>query len=548
MYTDSGGPGSNYSINENSTTTLCAAAGGTISLTFSSFNTESGFDDLTVTGAASGNGIYDDIALPPVITSTVGGCINFVFVSVGSITRPGWAAEIEVSAPPATADITFCVDLTCEANQVGFAAQAIGFDFNGFNSGSTPLANTGNNIWCRTETLPVGEVRYNFFYAAAAGAGGPENLAGLNGEACTSTVNGEVKRSYTVVAGQNETVTYAWESCDEAAVCLTDIEFCVDFSCEADETGFAAQGLQASFNGYNSGGSPLMNTGDNIWCRTESLPAGDIRFGFFYASANGAFSEDLTDQEGCASSGGGGWKRDYTVVDGVSETLTYAFGSCDEASDCAEVLTEIEFCVDFECEADETGFAAQGLQASFNGYNSGGSPLTRVGTTTTWCRTELLPAGDIRFGFFYASANGAFSEDLSGEACATNGAGGFKRDYTVVEGTPATLTYAFGSCVPEADCGVPGASVEFCVDVTCLPDVQDVSIFGAFNSWCGACITYPMMMVTESIVERSSFLLVTRNTNSSSMVWKNNLIRVLHVQYLVVMISLPIVLLRWLMV
>ncbi|WP_367387936.1 CUB domain-containing protein [Lewinella sp. LCG006] len=485
-YTDSGGPGGNYSNNENSTTQICADAGATVTATFVSFALETCCDRLTVSGAATGNGTYT--TTPPAITSTVGGCINFNFTSDISITSSGWVANLttSVACAPPTADITFCVDLTCEANTPGFAAQAIAFDFNSFNSGPTPLTNTGDNIWCRTETLPVGEVRYNFFYAAAAGAGGPENLAGLNGSACTSTVAGEVKRSYTVVAGQNETVTYAWESCDATAACLTDIEFCVDLSCEADAPGFAAQGLQASFNGYNSGGSPLTNTGNNIWCRTESLPAGDIRFGFFYAAAAGAGGPENLAELPCATPGDGGWKRDYTVVEGVSETLTYAWESCEAESACG-ALTDITFCVDFTCEADIPGFAAQGLQANFNSFNSGGSPLTNTGNNI-WCRTESLPAGDIRFGFFYAAAAGAGGpENLVELPCATDGAGGWKRDYTVVAGMPETLTYAWESCVPEADCGIPGASVEFCVDASCLPDVQNVSIFGGFNGWCGSC-------------------------------------------------------------
>ncbi|MEL7426267.1 MAG: proprotein convertase P-domain-containing protein, partial [Bacteroidota bacterium] len=383
---------------------------------------------------------------------------------------------------PATTPITFCVDLTCQQDEVGFAAQAIAFDFNAFNSGPTPLTGSGNGLWCGTFDLEPGEVRYNFFYAAAAGAGGPEDLSGLNGAPCTSTVNGEVKRSYTVVEGVPETVTFAWESCDalveECPEEMTDITFCVDFSCEADEIGFAAQGLQASFNNYNSGGFGLTNTGDNIYCRTESLPAGDIRFSFFYASANGAFPEDLTDQP-CATDGDGGWQRDYTVVAGQPEELVFAYNSCDDVADCAEVLTDITFCVDFECEAEDVGFAAQGLAASFNGFNSGGSPLTNT-MGTTYCRTESLPAGDIRFSFFYASASGAFPEDLTDStACASVGAGGWQRDYTVVEGQTETLLFAYNSCEEVPDCGPDGAEVEFCVDVTCWPDpVETVNVFG----------------------------------------------------------------------
>ncbi len=104
--------------------------------------------------------------------------------------------------------------MTSVASVPGFAAQAIAFDFNSFNSGSTPLTNTGDNVFCGTFDLADGEVRFNFFYAGANGAGGGEDLTPLDGEPCVSSGAGGVKRTYTVVNGQSETVSLVWESCD----------------------------------------------------------------------------------------------------------------------------------------------------------------------------------------------------------------------------------------------------------------------------------------------------------------------------------------------
>jgi hypothetical protein len=123
----------------------------------------------------------------------------------------------------AQTDITFCVDMTSVAGSTDFSAQAIAFDFNSFNSGTTPLTTTGGNIFCGTFSLADGEVRYNFFYAAAAGAGGAENLTPLAGQACVNNGIDGVKRTYTVVGGTPETVSFIWESCEEALpVELTD--------------------------------------------------------------------------------------------------------------------------------------------------------------------------------------------------------------------------------------------------------------------------------------------------------------------------------------
>lgn len=57
-------------------------------------------------------------------------------------------------------------------------------------------------------------MRYNFFYASANGGGGPEDLSTLSGQACVNTVDNVVKRSYTVVDGVPETVSFVWETCD----------------------------------------------------------------------------------------------------------------------------------------------------------------------------------------------------------------------------------------------------------------------------------------------------------------------------------------------
>jgi regulation of enolase protein 1 (concanavalin A-like superfamily) len=128
----------------------------------------------------------------------------------------GFTSDVQISgaaAPPAT-NVTFCVDYTCVAQTPGFAAQQIYFE-GGPSNGYRNLTNMGNNIWCGTFAIPAGEVRFNFFFAGASGAGGPENLTGL---ACTSNGAGGLKRSFNV-SGTSQSVTYAWQSCAATASC-----------------------------------------------------------------------------------------------------------------------------------------------------------------------------------------------------------------------------------------------------------------------------------------------------------------------------------------
>lgn len=105
---DSGGSSSTYSINEYITTTFCSDNGGQITINFSSFSTENGYDFLyiydgpstasTYLGFASGTGTFS-------VTST-GTCLTFVFDSDYSNNGSGWVASISCSAPP----VSGCTD------------------------------------------------------------------------------------------------------------------------------------------------------------------------------------------------------------------------------------------------------------------------------------------------------------------------------------------------------------------------------------------------------------------------------------------------------
>ncbi len=94
---DSGGSGSNYANGENITTTFCSNAGDCISLNFSSFNIENGWDFLYIydgpTTTSTLIGTYTGTTSPGTIFSSTG-CITLRFTSDGSVTRPGWVAAI----------------------------------------------------------------------------------------------------------------------------------------------------------------------------------------------------------------------------------------------------------------------------------------------------------------------------------------------------------------------------------------------------------------------------------------------------------------------
>ena len=66
IYADTGGIAANYQSNENLSMELVAPAGETLTVEFTTFNTEANWDSLTVTGDTGGfDGTYDGTAIPP---------------------------------------------------------------------------------------------------------------------------------------------------------------------------------------------------------------------------------------------------------------------------------------------------------------------------------------------------------------------------------------------------------------------------------------------------------------------------------------------------
>ncbi|MCX6268186.1 MAG: PKD domain-containing protein, partial [Bacteroidetes bacterium] len=106
---DSGGPTGNYLNNENLTETFYpSTAGSLIRFTFTSFNTESGYDYLRIYNGINTSapliGTYNGTTSPGVVTaSNSAGALTFNFTSDVSGTPSGWEASIScysITVPP----------------------------------------------------------------------------------------------------------------------------------------------------------------------------------------------------------------------------------------------------------------------------------------------------------------------------------------------------------------------------------------------------------------------------------------------------------------
>jgi hypothetical protein len=95
-FTDMGGTLGNYRNGENYTFTIAPSGATSVTLTFSSFNTESGFDFLRIyDGPSTASpliGTYSGTTLPPAFTSS-GGALTIRFTSDNAQIRAGWVAN-----------------------------------------------------------------------------------------------------------------------------------------------------------------------------------------------------------------------------------------------------------------------------------------------------------------------------------------------------------------------------------------------------------------------------------------------------------------------
>ena len=100
VFTDTGGENGDYQNGENVQTTICPqpdSVGQCVLLNFLSFEIENGFDDLYIYDGQDTNapfiGEYTDTNSPGVVVAS-DSCLTIVFQSDGSVTDPGWVADI----------------------------------------------------------------------------------------------------------------------------------------------------------------------------------------------------------------------------------------------------------------------------------------------------------------------------------------------------------------------------------------------------------------------------------------------------------------------
>jgi len=147
--TDPGGPVANYTDNQNVTTTYCSSkVGDVVTLTFSAFDLENGWDFLYIYDGIDATapllGVYTGTNSPGVVTASISaanpsGCLTLRFTSDFIISAPGYIAKITCSTPLPTA-----------ANPPGICGDFV-YDPGGVSATyANNIGTAGNPIWTAT--------------------------------------------------------------------------------------------------------------------------------------------------------------------------------------------------------------------------------------------------------------------------------------------------------------------------------------------------------------------------------------------------------------
>lgn len=149
VFYDSGGASGNYSANSNQTTTTCPSTpGDMVSLVFSLFDLEYGYDvleffDGNSTASPSLGGYTGTGTLPVFTANNPSGCLTVVFSSDGSGQKAGWAAQVFCSPMPA-GDCVYALRLRDSAGN-GWGSSSVGVRING-GAYTNYTVTTSNNL------------------------------------------------------------------------------------------------------------------------------------------------------------------------------------------------------------------------------------------------------------------------------------------------------------------------------------------------------------------------------------------------------------------
>lgn len=352
-------------------------------------------------------------------------------------------------------EVTFRVDMSEQT--VSPLGVHIAGSFQGWDPGATEMTDTGNSIYAVTVSLPEGEyIEYKFVNG---------NAWGMDESVPPGCAVGGNR--YLTVPAQNATLeAVCFGSCTICNPGNVNITFQVDMSNETVSP--LGVHIAGSFQGWNPGGTPMTEIGNDVWAVTIELGIGAY---YEYKFVNGnAWGMDETVPPQCAS----GWNR-FITVPAVPTTLdAVCFGSCDPCGP-PPVPVEITFRVDMTNETVSPDGVHIG--GGFQGWNPGSTPMIYAGDNI-YTYTTILPSGTYQEYKFVNGTTWEQSENLPPECSNSN-----NRFITVPQSNTVLEIVCYGECDP---CGPPPVVVDvtFVVDLSEeIVSQQGVHLAGSFQGW-----------------------------------------------------------------
>lgn len=354
---DSGGASGDYSSSETSTITICSDNGAPVELSFTTFDTESGYDDLTIyDGPNTGSPtiiVADGTELLGQTIVSSSNCMTLTFSSDGSVTDPGFAADISCFAPcqnfdvdivntvPALTDVdSVWIDI-CQGTEVTFTA-----DGSFPNSGTGYTQNNANTEFSWNITNGdinenfVGDGLTNLTYEFVDGGGYFITLTAIDDNGCDNQNFEQMRVRVSMTPSFDGTNLSPLVVCQGQDVNLngqgfvTPVTWSIPIPTEVAGTTFLPDGSGAEYttsinHSVFNPGQTLNNASDliaicanlehsymgdlDIWIE---CPSGEIAYLFEQACGGGYFGEAL-DDEGLDPGVG----YDYCWTMGASTTM-----------------------------------------------------------------------------------------------------------------------------------------------------------------------------------------------------------------------------------
>ena len=345
----------------------------------------------------------------------------------------------------ANADITFCVDVSCYPPT---SSVNIFGSFNGWCAPCTPLNDQGGDIWCATINMPDGNQEFKFLIDGIEESFplGPDPTDG-----CTMESGPFVNRVITVVNGVPQNVSFGFQSCD--ATCIPPpgalIDFCVDVSCMSP---INSVNIFGGFNSWNPGANPMSDPdNDGIYCASIYMPPGSQEYKFLINGIAEEFPVGPDPSDACTIEFPPFVNRVLTVVDGVPQSVSAGFASCDAT--CIPLSGSfINFCVDMNCAS--VPFTDVTIFGLFNGWNPFANFMDDSDGDGIYCTTVFMTAGTQEFKFFAVgdpdpdpAENFPVGPDAT-DACTIEFPPFVNRIITVEENTPSSYYYDWEGCLP----------------------------------------------------------------------------------------------------